>query len=328
MATKRRKLINSLSLTIKNRNWADISGYLHEANVLGINNAYPLHEVCSDPSAPISVVMAIYDAYSDAANAEDNNQDTPIAIAVDVNFEAAVYFLANTFTRSSAVFDHSKLIISAINKLHPNTMIDSIINAHPEAAIVSDDKGHSAFSYFIENFNVFIRQIVSRSSMHDGFMEKHVGYGTWKVGDVYQKFYLFLNAASSFLQDKPADRSEFALNLFLKLEYCTFAFCKLIMMLQPEQVLQRDPEGNLPIHVILSSREACDQATFVCLDCLGLKSELVCSEDQNGIAEYCCTDCFYHDPMTLEEKEPFCMRPGACCNRLLKSIFNSFPSCN
>ena len=64
------------------------------------------------------------------------------------------------------------------------------------------------------------------------------------------------------------------------------------MIIHPEQVSIKDADGNLPIHIITSSKEKSDVETFLCCDCCLFKSKLVNIEYQNDDTEYCCEDCF------------------------------------
>ena len=58
-----------------------------------------------------------------------------------------------------------------------------------------------------------------------------------------------------------------------------------------EQVLTRDANGNLPIHIITAFKEKYAE-TFLYFDCYLIKSKLVNIEYTNGDTEYCCVACF------------------------------------
>lgn len=62
--------------------------------------------------------------------------------------------------------------------------------------------------------------------------------------------------------------------------------------MHPEQALIRDADGNLPIHIITSSKEKSDVETFLCCDCCLIKSKLVNIQYHNNDTEYCCEHCF------------------------------------
>ena len=155
-----------------------------------------------------------------------------------------------------------------------------------------------------------MRLVVRNPSITNEALNNPMGYGNWTIQDVYQKTCLFLNAASDFLWNTKPNDSLLTLHSSLKLESCHFAFCKLILMLQPGQALIKDPDGNLPIHIILASTEIYDKETFLCTDCFSKKNELVSMECENCTSNFCCEDCFQYVSKMVEVKKPSIFRPG------------------
>ena len=72
------------------KKWSRIFLSLNEAKVGNMTNTYALHEICFLPTAPIDIVKDIYYVYLKAAIQKDNNEDTPMSVAVYVRFEAVV----------------------------------------------------------------------------------------------------------------------------------------------------------------------------------------------------------------------------------------------
>lgn len=79
-------------------------------------------------------------------------------------------------------------------------------------------------------------------------------------------------------------------------------------MLHPEQILRRDLDGNLPIHIAAASKDASDEETFLCVDCFSKKSKLVNVDCSNGYTKYCCETCVERVPIKISKT--YCIRPG------------------
>ena len=116
----------------------------------------------------------------------------------------------------------------------------------------------------------------------------------------------FLEAANLYRRGKVLDNTCLLHCAFQ--ESCHWAFCKLLMILNPSQVLQRDSDGNLPIHIITACTESSDGETFICLSCFLNKGELFHVVFLNGHDTYCCYDCLRHEPKE-KVKEVFPIRP-------------------
>ena len=295
--TKRRFSTNNLIVSIKKRKWCDVHNYLYEADQPDSTNTYALHQICSDLAAPIKIVHDIYHACPKAALAKDNSQSTPIYLAVDAGFEAAVDFLANKCPESCAIRGKfgSTPVQLAVYGSNANKMIDSIINASPKAAFIRDDEGDSAFDIFFRQWNVCMR-IADKINL--------TGHGDWTIGDVCKKTTLFLKAANLY-KNKACDN---LLHCALGEESCYYAYCNYILNLYPEQALKKDSHGNLPIHIICSSKELSDEETFLCLDCYSTKSYLIFVEFLNGSSKYCCKECMQFESCGISKS--FEITPG------------------
>ena len=307
---KRRKLSDNLLQFIKEMKWHDIPQYLHEAKLADHNNNFALHEVCSDSKAPIKIVQDIYYAYPQAALARGRNQCTPIYIAVEHEFDDAVNFLAGVCPEACTICNNlgSLPIQSTVYGTKPKNMIDSIMVSKPETALILDNEGDSAFDTFFQNWNVFLRLAVSNKVTQNNLLDIDTGFGDWKIQDIYEKTCIFSKAADICKMEKTNDESSL-LHSALREESCYLAFCRLIIKLHPNQVLERDSDGNLPIHVIAASREISDEETFLCMNCFMMKSVLVHAEFCNGQNMCCCEDCLH-----VESRESICksfyMSPG------------------
>jgi len=306
----RRHNLTALSTSIMNRNWYEVHKHLHEANLPDITNTYALHVACNDPTTPIKIVSEIYCMYPMAALQKDSHHDTPISIAIEAGFEDAVYFLASVCPQSIAICDShgSTPILSAILSLKHNNMIDSMIISNPKAAFIRNEEGYHAFDYFFQHWNVFMRIAVSNPILYDQFLDSFIGHGDWKIRDVYQKACLFLKMAYLNRRGKILD-DRFLLHCSLREESCHWAFSKLIMKLHPEQMFIKDDDGNLPLQIITSSNEICDQNTFLCFDCFTKDSALIFSEFINADSKYCCQYCFERESAEPETRA-FLIRPG------------------
>ena len=122
-------------------------------------------------------------------------------------------------------------------------------------------------------------------------LERFVGVGSWTLLDIYQKGCSLLKAANINRHGKILNENDL-LHCALREGSCHWGFCKLLAKLHPEQALQKDKDGNLPIHIIATSKDSCDEETFLCMDCFMDKSELVSIMHRNGDTKYCCDDCF------------------------------------
>ena len=89
---KKANTSNLLSV-IKNKEWGLIEFYLDEAKKID-NQEYPLHKLCNDSETPIEVIKAIFNEYPDAAMAQNERKFTPLALAIECEFDAAVKYLA------------------------------------------------------------------------------------------------------------------------------------------------------------------------------------------------------------------------------------------
>jgi len=305
---KRSNPSSNLLRSIKKSKWCDIPLHLHEARLADNTNTYALHEVCKDSTAPMTIVNDIYKAYPEAALFKDNDQCTPISLAVEAKFENAVKFLAKVCPEASTICGplRSSPMFAAIYGSDCNNMIDSIIITNPEAAFVLDDEGDSPIHTFFHQWNVCMRIAVNKQTTSDKVFENNTGIGDWKVKDIYEKTCLFLKAANIYRMVQPYDES-YLLHCALREESCHWAYCKLLTMLHPEEVLKKDSNGDLPIHIITASREVSDEETFLCMDCFTKKSTLVCMEFLNGQTSYCCRDCF---EIESEACKSFYINPG------------------
>jgi len=305
---KRRNSSNSLLRLIKRAKWCDVPFHLHEAKIADKTNTYPLHEVCKDSTAPIKIVNDIYYAYPQAALSKDCDLYTPLSIAAEAGFEDAVNFLANVCPKASTICGQlgSSPISAAIHGSDFNNMIDSIIIANPESAFIPDNEGDSPCDIFFHQWNVCMRIAVSYQTMCNKVLDKTTGHGDWKVKDIYEKTCLFLRAANICKMGKSYDES-CLLHSALREESCHWAYCKLLLMLHPEQLLKKDANGNLPIHIATASKEMSDVDTFLCMDCFTKRNTLVRIEFLNGETRYCCDDCSEFESRTYKS---FDIKPG------------------
>ena len=285
---KRRRVSTGLLHSIYEREWSHICKYLNEASILNRFKAHALHSACDDPTIPINILKDIYYAYPEAAFIKDDDQHTPLKIAVDAGFEEAVEFLINTCPED--VVNCGSYLRSAVHSLNCTKMIDSFIHAIPEAAFISDDNGDSAFDLFFRIWNVPMSILLQTSQISDDIFDNEIGQGNWKIRDLYQKVCLFLTAANHHKNGKKHDAS-YLLHIALREKSCNWAFCKLLMALHPEQILKRDIDGNFPIHIIVAARNLSDEDSFLCVDCYENKSNLKHIEFLNGDTDYCCEEC-------------------------------------
>ena len=288
---------------IKKQKWHDIQQCSNETEFWDHYDPFALHEVCGDSSAPMKIVQDIYNAYPQAAFTKDTNECTPIHIAVEAGFEPAVEFLASACPKACAISCKrmSTPIQAAIHGFDTNIMIDCIVLSNPEAAFIPDDEGDTGFDNFFRMWNACIRIAVSNESIDYKVLNKFTGHGDWKVRDIYGKACSFLKAANLYRKVNTYNE-HLLVHSALREESCHWAFCKLFMNLHPEQVLRRDFEGNLPIHIIAASKESSDKETLLCVDCFMSKSMLVGMEFINGDTKYCCEECFKFEPKNLISK--------------------------
>ena len=169
---------------------------------------------------------------------------------------------------------------------------------------------------FFYVWNVFVRISLYDEITIDQVHEYVVGVGNWEIFDIYHKGCLFLKAASLCYSGE-TQNDDHLLHFALCEESCHWAFCKLLMIMHPEQVLMRDKNGNLPIHIIASSKEKSDVETFLCFDCYLIKSKLVNIEYQDDDTEYCCEDCFKSKSGDLMSKA-YHITPGKIVFTLMK----------
>ena len=91
------------------------------------------------------------------------------------------------------------------------------------------------------------------------------------------------------------------------------------MKLHPEQVLEKDDDGNVPIHIITVFRELSDIISFLCFDCFTNKSELLNIEYDNGTSKYYCLDCLEWKSKILIDIS-FKIKPGKLFSLLILKI--------
>ena len=231
-------------------------------------NCQALHDACDDFKTPMNIIQDIYNVCPDAALIQIDGKYTPISIAVESEFADAVHFLANACPEACSIRNDlgSTPLLSATYKINRSNIIDSIIIANPRAAFVGDNDGDSAFDTFFRIWNVFIRIAVCNQSLNDKELDTFIGHGNWTIRDVYKKTCLFLKAANLCDGRKSFD-DNCSLHCAFRKDSCHWAFCKLLMRLHPEQILARDADGNLPIHVILAAKNTSDEESFLCYDC-------------------------------------------------------------
>ena len=300
-----REMTNDLSRSIARRDWLNVCNYLFEAS-LQIDGGYALHIVCSDPTAPINVVKDIYNAYPQAAFTKDNYQHTPLYIAVDFAFEDAVEFLVDTCPEDTS--SNGSYLRSAVYSLISTSIIDSFIVKNPLTAFIPDENGDSAFDLFFRIWNVPMRIVVQTSTISDFNLDNDIGQGNWKIRDIYRKACLFLRAADLH-EDVEALDDTCLLHSAIREETCHWAFCKLFLSLNLGQVLQKDVDGNLPIHIATSTRNLSDEESLFCIDCSEVKSKLVSHTFLNGNTVYYCIDCSERDSRQ-SIIETFYIEPG------------------
>ena len=92
------------------------------------------------------------------------------------------------------------------------------------------------------------------------------------------------------------------------------------MALHPEQILMRDVDENLPIHIIAAARNLSDEESILCVDCFENKQNLVHTEFLNSSADYCCEDCFEFESKELIKRK-LIIKPGM---HIDSSIFTKF----
>ena len=131
-------------------------------------------------------------------------------------------------------------------------IIDSFIDAILETAFIADENGDSAFDLFFRIWNVPMRIVIQTSAISN-VLGDEVDQGNWKIRDIYEKSCLLLKAAN-FRNIFTSFDDTCLLHSVIREESCYWAFCKLILDLHPEQILKRDGDGNLPIHIITAAR--------------------------------------------------------------------------
>ena len=299
---KRRNASSNLVQSIKKKKWCSINAYLHEAEFSNATNTYALHQICSYQDAPLQAVKEIYYAHPEAALAKNSSEETPLSIAVEAVFEDAVHFLANACPKASSIgdIDGCTPLLSAVSISKRNNMIGSMIKTNPGAAFVLDDEKESAFDSFFMHWNVSLRIILCLyQTINEDNLDEYIRYGDWKVRDIYEKACLFLKA-SHICKGKIFD-DDYLLHYALQEESCPWAFCKLLLAMHPSQILRRDLDGNLPLHILAACKESSDEKSFLCFDCFKKKSELVHVEFMDCGTKYCCKDCLQHESKELKE---------------------------
>jgi len=304
---KRKYSSEKLCQPAKRRKLGHISEQIQIVNFVDHNNSFALHEVCRDPKLSIKVVKDVYYAYPKAALAKDDNHHNPLYIAVDTGFEEAVDFLAKVCPKSSTICDSvgDTPLQAAIYGLDPSNIIDSIVSTNPMSAFIPDVDGNTAFCNFFKIWNVFMRLAVKDQATCDKVLNRMTGIGKWKIRDIYDNACLFLNAAN--LHKNIEAGSTTLMHAALREESCHFAFCKLIMKVHPEQVLVKDIYGDLPIHVIVKSKEVTDGKTFLCMDCFMTRNKLMSIESPNNVMKYLCQECLEFDNIKSKSS---CINPS------------------
>ena len=69
------------------------------------SNSFALHEAYRHLNLPIKIVKDIYYSYPQAAFAKDENQHTPIFIAVDSGFEDAMHLFVLKLTQFATALE-------------------------------------------------------------------------------------------------------------------------------------------------------------------------------------------------------------------------------
>ena len=178
---KRQKASTNLIQSIRERNWRGAYQYLNEASVPDSNNSYALHEICSDSQAPIKLVQDIYHAHPKAILTNDDDDHTPLYIAVEAAFEDAVEFLVKSSPDPEV---NCRSLLSALYSLKCTNVIDLILSANPQAAFIPDPNGDTAFDMFFRIWNAFIRTVVHNSTIIQDVLEDEI-CGKWKVCNIY-----------------------------------------------------------------------------------------------------------------------------------------------
>ena len=120
----------------------------------------------------------------------------------------------------------------------------------------------------------------------------------------------FLQAASIYKALKLNDVT-CLLHAALREESCHWAYCKLLILLHPEEILKKDSNGDLPIHIVAASKEISDEHTFVCMHCFSRRNTLTCMDFSNGDVRYSCGDCFEFESQACKL---FHVDPGTLCS--------------
>ena len=315
---------------INETNWERIEHCLSKVKFEERNNAFALHEICSDPTNPMKIVKSIYHAYPKAALTRNDEKHTPILIAVEAEFEDAVEFLANACPEASAIYDgiNSTPLHSAVYSLTSSNMIDFIVSTNPSTVLIPDEKSESALDVFFHEWNGYIRvlaqKIISNPTRTDEILDYYIGNGDWKAREIYQKGCLLLKAAHACKNGESLSESNLLHCAFME-KSCHWAFCRLLMELHPEQVLARDSDGNLPIHTIAAAKEKSDRDTFFCIDCCNDDSKLVSIQFLNGYFKYCCEECFESEPRD-SISESYVMSPVNKVHETIKNIMDIAPN--
>ena len=141
---------------------------------------------------------------------------------------------------------------------------------------------------------MFLRISVHNQTLSDKILCNAI-HGDLNIQDIYQKACLLLKAANVYRKIEKQDDA-CLLHSALREQSCHWAFCKLLMMLYPAQLLKRDVYGKLPMQIISAARDLSDEDTFMCFNCITKYSELVHAEFLNGDTRHRCEHCLKHDP--------------------------------
>ena len=311
---------------IEARDWLCIHLYLDEANKKDEENEYPLHKVCNNSNTPLEVVKSIFKSYPDAAMAQNNQKFTPLAIAIECEFEEAVEFLAHAYPEAILLCDDSDItsMQAVVDCMSSHIMVNYLVDAHPESLFIPDNKGISAFHEFFRFWNSFIRVLVDTSE-HDSECSEVMGLmhgcGNWKLGDIYKKTLLFLQVASNMADDTWKD---LPVHCSFKFESVHWAYAKLILLLHPTHVLLKDKQGNLPIHIILSSDEVTDKGVLECICCSGDSNELYNVETADG-GRYNFCDLCGEDMDGLNVAQKTVIKPVKKVHKLVEDLLGITP---
>merc|ERR1712228_276039 len=112
------------------------------------------------------------------------------------------------------------------------------------------------------------------------------------IRGLYRNACFFLKAATIYNSSPLAKKDEnwMVLHSALKHQSCPRSFCKLILSLHPGQVLEKDDNGDLPIHIICGAKES--NGAFECGMCSCPPEYLIHFHIQNGANEKYCFECF------------------------------------